>query len=158
MNWRTPRKLASCLRYTPPQFLAWTVLWSPGMALALMLGMEAKVSQGCLFLRGLWAKMKIDRASKPVWRLNMSRSLWSDHICMASHFQQGRKCILKCTRVVLWVDVSVLGFYWHISFGLYGIILFTAFSKPLQHFIIHIIRGSIHWPYVLQIIWSIAHF
>lgn len=27
------------------------------------------------FLRGLWAKAKISRASKPVWRLNMSQSL-----------------------------------------------------------------------------------
>lgn len=116
-------------------------------------GYGSQGKQGLSFLRGLWAKVEIGRASDPVWRLNVSRSLWSDHICMASRFQQGTKCILKYIHVVLRVDVSVLCFYWHVSSGLYGIIPFTAFSKPLQHFI-----RSIHWPYVLQSIWSIALF
>lgn len=64
-------------------------------------GYGSQGKPGLSFFRGLWAKAKIGRASEPVWRLNMSRSLWSDHICLASRFQQGTKCILKCSHVVL---------------------------------------------------------
>lgn len=64
-------------------------------------GFGSQGKPGSSFLRGLWAKVKIGRASEPVWRLNVSQSLWSDCICMASCFQQGTKCILKCTHVVL---------------------------------------------------------
>lgn len=113
-------------------------------------GYGSQGKPGLSFLEGPWAKAKIRRASKPVWRRNMSQSLWSDHVCMASCLQQGTKCILRCTHVVLGVGVCVLGFYWRITSGLYSVILFTTFSKPLQYFIIHIIRGNINSPYVLQ--------
>lgn len=64
-------------------------------------GYGSQGKPGLSFLRGLCTKVKTGRASEPVWRLNVSRSLGSDHICIASHFQQGTKCILKCTHVVL---------------------------------------------------------
>uniref|UniRef100_A0A8C0B3Z7 Glutamate receptor interacting protein 2 n=1 Tax=Buteo japonicus TaxID=224669 RepID=A0A8C0B3Z7_9AVES len=38
-------------------------------------GYGSQGKPGLSFLRGLWAKVKIGRASEPVWKLNMSRSL-----------------------------------------------------------------------------------